>query len=201
MRNRLFLLVVLLLSFLGSCGLNRQVREMRTLADCEFRYEGLERASLAGVDVLRVAGTGDLEAGEAAVLFAALALGRLPLDLTVRVGVRNPNETAAAVNRLDWVLLIDDIEMGAGAVTDRVEIAPRGGAAVVPVHFSTELVSAFSGQSGESLIAFALNLAGGGDRPSRVTVRIKPTVTVGGKAVQVPGTITLNQEFSSGGPN
>jgi len=174
---------------------------MRTLADCEFRYEGLERAILAGVDVLRVAGAGDLEAGEAAVLFTALALGRLPLDLTVRVGVRNPNETAAAVNRLDWALLIDDIEMGAGVVTDRVEIAPRGGTAVVPVHFSTELVSAFSGQSGESLIAFALNLAGGGDRPSRVTVRIKPTVTVGGKAVQVPGTITLNQEFSGGGPN
>lgn len=201
MQHKRSSLIVLFLCFQVSCGLSRQVREMQALADCEFRYEGLRRASLAGVDVLRVAGTGDLSGTEIGTLLASLALGNLPLELTVMVGVKNPNDTPASLNRLDWVLLIDEIEMGAGTVTDRVEIAPRGGTAVVPVHFSTELISALSGGSGESVIAFALNLAGSGSRTSRVSVKIRPTILVGGKAVQMPGYITLSQEFSSSGPN
>jgi hypothetical protein len=199
MRKRSLLLGVFLVSFTASCGLRSQIAAMRTLADCEFRFEGVDRASLAGVDVLRAAEEGDLAPMELASIFTALALGRLPLDLTVRVGVRNPNDKAAALNRLDWVVLIDDMPMGTGTVTDRVEIAPRGGTASVPVHFSTDLVSALSGKSGESLIGFALNLAGAGERPSRVAVKIKPTVTVGGKAVRFPGTLTLTQKFSGSG--
>lgn len=192
----LFFVLAIALSLAAGCGVGRQVREMEALANCEFRFEGLERATLAGVDLLEAARTGGFEPGQGALLLTSMTMGNLPLELTVQVGVRNPNDAPAAVNRLDWVLLMDENQMGVGAVTERVEIPARGGTAVVPVHFSTDLASLFSGQSAESLIGFALNLAGSGDRPSRVTIRVKPTVSVAGRDLLLPGYITLSEEFS-----
>ncbi len=196
MAERLSCAFVVLLFLAAGCGVGRQVREMEALADCEFRFEGLERATLAGVDLLAAARAGGFDPGQGALLLASMSSGSLPSDLTVQVGVLNPNDVPAAVNRLDWILLIDENEMGAGSVTDRVEIPARGGTAVVPVHFSTDLASVFSGRSAEGLIGFALNFAGGGGRPSRVTVRVKPTVNVAGRDLPFPGYVTLSEQFS-----
>lgn len=130
------------------------------------------------------------------MLPTSMSMGKLPLDLTVRVGGRNPNNAPAAINRLDWVLLMAEKQMGAGSVTDRIEIPAHGGTAVVTVHFSTELASLSSGQSAESLIGFALNLVGSGEGPGRVTVRVRPTVSVAGGSLTLPGSITLSEQFS-----
>lgn len=196
LEHRVFPALAILLTLAAGCGVGRQVREMEALAGCEFRFEGLERATLAGVDLLEAARAGGLEPGQGALLLTSMSRGSLPLDLTVHVGVRNPNDAPAAMNRLDWVLFVDENQMGVGSVTDRVEIPAHGGTAVVPVQFSTDLASLFSGQSAESLIGFALNLAGSGERPSRVTVRVRATVSVAGRDLPLPGYITLSEQFT-----
>jgi hypothetical protein len=197
-RNHVVLLVLITVVLINSCGIKRQVNEMKALVNCGFRYEGLKHATLAGVDVSRVTGLIDLEAGDESTLFSALTFGKLPLDVTVNVGVKNPNQSMAAMNRLEWILLIDGIEMGTGAVTDRVILAPGGGTATIPISVSTELLTVLSGKSGDAAITFGLNLAGTGDKSSRITVKVKPTIIVGESAIHYPGYITLNREFSDG---
>lgn len=196
--NRFLFASLMLLVLALSCGIKRQADEMRNLAQCEFRFEGLSRVLVAGVDVSKVSDLGDLTVEDSSALFASLAFGSVPLEATVDVGVRNPTPSKAAVNRLEWILLIDDIEVASGAVPQRVEIGPNGGTAVIPVSFSTDLLKVLSGRSGESVINFALNLAGSSDRPSRVTVKVKPSVQLGGRTVQYPGFLTLNRRFSRG---
>jgi len=194
----LFTIILLVLFIISSCGVKRQVNEMKSLEVCEFRYTGLEKATLAGVDVSTVSRIEKLGAVEAAALFAAFACGQVPLEGTVGVGVRNPGPTAAAVSGLEWMLSIDEIDVAGGRVNDRVEIAPRGGTAVVPIRFSTELTRFLSGKPAEAIIGFGMNLAGSGNQPSRIKVRVKPDLEVGGKPVQFPGYITLTREFSNG---
>jgi hypothetical protein len=197
-RDNVVFLVLLIAAFFNSCGITRQGHEMKALSKCEFRYEGIKRATLAGVDVSRVTGLYDLEVDDESTLFAALTFGKLPLDVTVKVGVKNPSQSMAAMDRLEWILLIDGIEMGTGVVTDRVIIAPGGGTAIIPISFSTELVTLLSAKSGDAVMTFGLNLAGTADKPSRITVKVKPTIVVGESAIQYPGYITLNREFSNG---
>jgi len=194
----LVLLVFLVIPCMASCGVKRQVNEMEALSTCEFRYAGLRKATLAGVDVSKVTSLYDLETDVEAVLFTAITFAKLPFDVTVSVAARNPTQSAAAVNRLEWILLIDDLQMGTGTVTDRVEIAPGGGTALIPIHFSTDLVTALAGRSGEALVTFGMNLAGTADKPSRITVKVKPTILVGQRTTQYPGYITLTREFSNG---
>lgn len=196
--SRSLLATHVLLVLVLSCGIKRQAYEMRNLAQCEFRFEGLSRISLAGVDVSKVTSLEDVGVEGSSALFASLAFGSLPLEATVNVGVRNPTQSKAAINSLEWMFLIDDIEVASGAVPQRVEIAPNGGTAVIPVSVSTDLLKILSGRSGESVINFALNLAGSGDRPSRVTVKVKPSVHIGGRTIQSPGFFTLSKRFSSG---
>jgi hypothetical protein len=50
----------------------------------------------------------------------------------------------------------------------------------------------------DAVINFGLNLAGTGDQPSRLTVKVKPTILIAKKAMQYPGYITLTREFSDG---
>jgi hypothetical protein len=197
-RDIVLFVVLFAVPFMNSCGVKRQVTEMKAVVNCEFKYEGLRHATLAGVDVSKVTGIIDLDAGDESTLFTALTFGKLPLDVTVDVGVRNPTQSIATMNRLEWILLIDDVEVGTGAVTDRIVLAPGGGTATVPIRFSTELLTLLSGKSGDAVITFGLNLAGTADKPSRITVKVKPTIIVGEHAIHYPGYITLNREFGNG---
>ena len=197
-RTHVVILSVFVVGFMNSCGVRRQMNEMKALEDCEFRYEGLQHATLAGVNVSTIESVFNLRTDEASTLFTALAYGSMPLEGTVSVGVRNPTMSAAAMNRLEWVLLIDDVEVGTGAVTDRIDIPAGGGTATIPISFSTDLIRLLSDKSGDAIINFGLNLAGTADQPSRLTVKVKPTVLIGKKSVQYPGYITLTREFSDG---
>ncbi len=192
------LLLYIVLAFVNACGIVRQADEMRMLARCEFRFERLSKAVLAGIDVVDVQGMKDLSIEDSAAIFSALASGRLPLEGTVDVEARNPTSWPAAINRMEWILLIDDIEVATGVVPQRIEIAPNGGTATIPVTFSTDLLMLREGRSVDALINLALNLSGGYGSPSRITVKVKPSIVVGNTTLHYPGFLTLSREFSGG---
>jgi hypothetical protein len=42
---------------------------------------------------------------------------------------------------------------------------------------------------------FGLNLAGSGNRPSRMTLKVKPTIMVGTTPISYPGYLSVTNEF------
>jgi hypothetical protein len=187
-------LIFIALVWLASCT---QIREMKNLLYCDFRLATIENVNMAGIDVQKIKSFTDLSFVDGAKLLAAVASGSLPLNFTLNVEAKNPNGEKAALNKLDWLLLIDDIQVAEGTTTQRVEIPPANGTGIFPLQIRTDLAKVLSGQSGKNVVNLGLNLVGYGNKPSRITLKAKPTIMIGNMAMQYPGYISIKNEFGS----
>jgi hypothetical protein len=149
---------------------------------------------LAGVNIQDKHSLSDLSLMEMAKIGGVLAGGTLPLTFDLNVGIKNPNPDLAAMNKLDWILIIDDVEMTRGILNQRIEI-PAGTTLTFPVAMSLDLMKSLGGKSGDALINFALNLSGTGSHPSRIKLKAKPTIMIGTTPIEYPGYITIREEF------
>lgn len=186
--------MIILALILSSCSVLQQTSEMKNFARCDFRLESISNLNLGGVNFQDKQSMSDISFVDLARITTALAGGSLPMKFDLNVLARNPNPALAAMNRLDWILLIDDIEMTNGVLNDRIEIQPNA-VTTFPVAISFDLMKALNGKSGDALINFALNLAGAGGRPARVKLKAKPTIMVGNRMLEYPGYITVKQDF------
>lgn len=192
LKTSVFILFVLFTSI--SC---RQLRELQSFAKCDFRLANLENTTLAGINVQNVRSVSDLNLSQAARITQAYASGSLPLNLVVNMEVKNPNATTAAMNSVEWIMLIDGKEIVDGAVNERIQIAQDGGITNLPIRISTDLRKVLSGMPADQAINMGLGLSGNGGKPTRVTLKIKPSIMVGETVLRYPGYINVNQEFGN----
>jgi hypothetical protein len=186
-----------LLMLMTSCDVLNQVNQMSNLAKCEFRLQSVQQLNLAGINVQNVKKLSDLNYMDAAKLAAAVSTQQFPLDFTLNIEAKNPNTSAAGMTRIDWILLIDDIEMTQGILDKQVTIPANNGSAIIPMQIHVDLKKALSGKGADAIINFGMNLAGAGNQPTRFTLKMKPTITVNGFPITYPGYLSVKTEFSS----
>lgn len=190
--------LVMVVFFVSGCEILNQVQQMANLSKCEFRLKTVDQLRLAGVNIQQVRQLSDLSMMDAAkITTAAMSGGSLPLNFTLNVEAKNPNTAVAGLNRLDWTLLIDDIEMVSGVNENRVQIPANGGTSIIPLTISIDLKQALKGKSGDAIANFGLNLAGAGNQPTRITLKAKPYISVGSQTIAYPGYLTIQNEFTS----
>ena len=192
-----FLLLSVIALVMTSCDVVKQVQQMAMFTKCDFRLKTVENTFLAGVNIQRIQKLSDLNMMDAAMLTAAMTAKEVPLTFTLNVEARNPNTSPASMQKIDWILLIDDIEMAKGTNNQQVLIPANQGTVIIPLQISTDLKKSLTGKSGTAIINFALNLAGSGNTPSRITLKAKPTIMIGSFPIAYPGYITVSQNFSS----
>jgi hypothetical protein len=188
--------VLIAILIASSCSVLKQTSEIASFARCEFRIESARNIKLAGVNIQDKHSVSDISLMDMAKIGSVMARGTLPLTFDLNLGAKNPNPKLAAMNKLDWILYIDDIEMTRGILNQRIEI-PSNGVIVFPVAMNLDLMKSLNGKSGDALINFALNLGGTGSRPTRIKLKAKPTIMVGTTPIQYPGYITIQQEFGA----
>jgi len=177
----------------------QQLKQMANFTKCEFRMNSVQNTTLAGVNVQQIQSLSDLNLLQAGKITAAYASGTMPLTLTVNVDAQNPNDAAAAMNRMDWILLIEGKEIVTGTLNERVAIAPNGGTATIPVRISADLRKLMAQNSMEENINLGMGLAGAGGKPSpKLSLKIKPSIMIGSFTVPYPGYITLSTNFGTG---
>ena len=185
----------------AACGIFscQQLKQMANFTQCEFRMSSVENTSLAGVNVQQIQSFSDLNLLDAGRLTAAYATGSMPLTLTANVEARNPNNSVAAMNSLDWILLIEDRELVTGTLNDRVSIAPDGGTTTLPIRISTDLRKALAGKSARETAELGLGLVNNGNKPSKkMSLKIRPSIMIGSAVVRYPGYITIGTNFGTG---
>jgi LEA14-like dessication related protein len=158
----------------------------------------LEDPEIAGVDVSQVSSFTDLSLVDMGMISASFLKGALPLSFTLNVEVRNPNPAMAALNGLEYLAFIDDVKIASGQLDRRIEIPANGGVTTVPLRLSTDLIEIMKKDSRQALVNFGLNLADAGKRPTRVSIKVKPTILVGATEINYPGYFTVKHDFTSG---
>lgn len=187
---RKIIVSLLILITVTSCDVVKQIQQVTSFAACDFRLKDVQDVKLAGISVQNKRGAADLNIGDAARLGIAITSGTFPLTFNLNVEARNPNGMSAGLNRIDWILFIDDIEMVSGTNEETINI-PANGSNVFQLHMNVDLKKVLNGKSGQSLLNFGLNLAGSNGEPTRIKLKAKPSVMIGSRLVAYPGYITI----------
>ncbi len=190
--KKVFVYFFLLLT-ITSCDVVKQVQQAQNFVTCSFRLKEVQDVRLAGVSVQNKRGAADLNIGDAAQLAMALTGKTFPLTFNLNVEAKNANRAEAGLNRLDWILIIDDIEMVSGTNEEVINI-PANGSSVFPLKMNVDLKKVLNGKSGQSLLNFGLNLAGANGEPTRIKLKAKPSIMIGNRLVAYPGYITITGE-------
>ena len=176
--------------------MTKQAQNVSTLAKCEFRINSVKDVNLAGVELRNIKSVTDLSMGDAALILSGFASPIFPLSLTLIIDGKNPNSREAGLNRLEWILFIDDIQMTSG-IMDKPIMIPAKSSLNIPVEVGLDLKKVLSGNSSAAMLNFCMNLAGAGNTPTRFKIKLKPSVMVSGKKITYPGYITVNTEYLS----
>jgi len=190
------LLLIPLMLLSNRCGVVQQTQQMANLVNCDFRIASVQNLTLAGVNIQNVQSLKNLGVIDAARIMTAVAGNSFPLIFQLNLEGKNPNSSPAGMNRMDWILLIDNIQMTTGSVNDRFTIPPNNGTAMIPIQMNVNLKQVLQGKSLDAIANFAFNLAGAGNRPTRITAKIQPTIMIGNSPLTYPGYITINTDFS-----
>ncbi len=191
-----FFPLVLILLF-QSCDVAKQAQYSFLLAQCDFRIRSVENVNIAGVMVQNIKSISDLGFADMAKIMAALTSPIVPLTLQLNMEGRNPNDKPAGLNRLEWVLFIDDIQMTTGILERPLTIPANNGIAIIPVQIGLDLKQVLTGKSAEAILRFVMNLAGAGGEPTRFKIKLKPSILIGGMPISYPGYITVKTEYSN----
>ena len=187
--------IALSVLLLGSCT---STDELITLSKCEFRVVDATDIVIAGIPIEESMDYSDLTYQQILALLAAAQAGYMPISLNVNVEVMNPNSSLAAMNKADWILYLDGFKVAEDTFDERVEIPPNGGIVDVAIPVSANLSELMEGESADALINLAMNLTDVSEDPSKITLRIKPYIMVGGTLIPYPGFFDVSTEFTSG---
>jgi hypothetical protein len=183
------------------CGVSRQIGEAKTLGDCKYNIISADSMLVAGYDVREFRNIRKLEDFNP-IKYPRLAAGLLtrniPFGAKINLEITNPTSKLAALNQLEYRVLLAGKELANGFINQRVEVPSAGGKTVIPVHLKTNAYDLLTDDTTRDAFTNIIrNLSGEqGSTPTKVTIKIRPTIDMFNKAVNYPGYITIEQDLT-----
>ncbi|PID93350.1 MAG: hypothetical protein CSA95_08180 [Bacteroidetes bacterium] len=198
MKKTILSLLLFPLFFLSSCDILEQVVQVAALKECKFEMQQISNVRVLGIQLDNKTKVGDFSFADITKLTMAVSKGELPVEMDLNVKISNPNTQTAAMSRMDWQAYLDNNHLLDGVVHERVVIQPNGGQAIVPFHLSLDLEKVLGGEGLDAVLNLLLNLSGQKENePSRLQLKVKPFITVGGRSISYPGYVTVEQSIRS----
>ena len=187
----LFSAVILLIS---SCSVSKYAAFTR----CEFRLNSLQDLEVCNVKASEKESWSDFSYMQGQVVVDRLLKESFPFELTVNIEARNPGGKVAAVKSIQWIALIDEIQVAQGEVDHYIKITSDGGTGVIPLRLQIDLFDYLKGDDPQSKLNFALNLIKEGKQDSKLSLKIRPSIRISGQEIRYSDYFRLSKEFSTG---
>lgn len=195
--------VLLMAAMLGGCKALKDVTSALTdLKKLQFKLENVSNFTLAGTDISDMS---SLSAMQMISMGAAFAQKKIPVNFTLNVAARNPNDgtsggrsTPLYLRKLGWTLLIDDRTTISGVVDKRLEIPASGQSTMIPITVGLDLYQFFGDRGLNDMVNLALAIGGAQGSSSRLKLTAKVSVETPIGLVDYPGDITIvDQQFTN----
>ncbi|NDV64721.1 hypothetical protein D0T60_05635 [Bacteroides sp. 224] len=161
--------------------------------NCDYKYNSISNLDLAGIRVSE--GLSLTNITKATSLLSGNAAS-IPLNFTLNLNVNNPNQSAAFLSGLDYILSIDGIQFTTGSLSQALNV-PANGNSILPLGIGFDLATLLKGESKDAASGIIKNFLGIGSQKSNVSFQIRPSFAIGG--VSIPSPIYIPIEFSFGG--
>lgn len=188
MKRTIFLFLLLALN-LTAC---RSLRDIKNFSRCEFSLERIETVQLSGQDITGLQSLNELNILQAGnILRSAAQEKQLPLRLTFRLKVHNPNPKRAALNRVDYELWLFGKQAATGSSGQRMEIEAGQNASFL-LSIESDLWALFEGKDAKEIVEKGFRLRRkDGKATDAVELRIKPYIRIFNKQIPYPGYVRL----------
>lgn len=171
----------------------------------QFKLDKVTGMKVANVPLSNFSSISNIGVIDAANLLAAFTSGKLPVQFTLNVLAKNPNDgtggtkqSSAVIENLAWRLFIDSKETINGNVGN-ITVPGVGQSTNIPILMSFDLLKFFSNGQYNDLINLALALGGSSGTSSRITLKVKPTVSTILGPITYPGEFdVVDREFRGG---
>ena len=186
-------LIIISVSFLSLFSCNT-LSQLVAFKNCDYELVNLNNTAVAGVNLSGLQNVKDLSATSLLKVTTAILSGSLPLSATVNVKATNPNKNLAQIEKLEWAIDLNSTNILTGNVNQKISVPANGGQTVIPFNFQVDVLKLVKkGESNDNIFSMANNLLHAGEGSSTISIRIKPTVSVGGKNVST-GFITIKKK-------
>jgi len=187
-------LVILFVSVASFFSCNT-LSQLVAFKDCSYEFVNLSNTAVAGVSLAGLQDVKSLNATSLLKVTTSILSGKLPLNATVNVKATNPNSTRAEIAKLDWAIDLNNSNILSGNVNQKISVPANGGNTVIPFNFQLDVMKLFKkGENNDNIFGFINNVLRTGESSSTVSIRIKPTVSVGGRNIST-GYITLKKKI------
>jgi hypothetical protein len=178
------ILLVVIASFCGCDTVN--------MLNCSFEKRNVDNFSFAGIGFDKINSISDINIlTDGATILSALSKGTAPITFNLNVEGKNPNKSVAAIEQMDWKVLVDEAEF-LGSITEKFSI-PAEGTSILPIEIGFDAMSFIDGNTPESIFNLYQNITGkNASKESNASLKIKPTIN----GFEFPNYITLNQTIN-----
>lgn len=183
----------------SQCSVNRQITQAKALGDCKFNITSADSVYLSGIDVRKLKNLEDLNPMRYPQLATGFLAKSIPVSARLNIDITNPTNKTAAIDQLEYKILLAQQELFNGFVNQRIEVAPGGGTTRVPIKLNANVYQLIADEKTRSAFTdLVRNMSGSeGTKSSKLTIKIKPTLALGNKKIDYPGYITVDQEVTS----
>ncbi len=195
-----YLLFALSLTALSCSALKDLGSTMTNLSRTKFKLDSVTGFQLAGIPL---AGKSDVSFVDGARLLAAFSKNEFPATFTLNIAALNPNDgtggttkAASTLTSLAWTLIVDNTLTINGNIPNPISIPGTGQQTIVPLQMNLDLMKFFKDKGYQSIVNLALALGGLNGTPSRLSLRVKPTVQTDFGPISYPNEIdVIDKEF------
>jgi len=177
--------------FSGCGSVGEGLNSAYNITKCEYNYKSISNLSLSGMNL-----SNGINVTSIPKILGILngSASSIPLDFTLNLDVKNPNTTAAALNGLQYIISIDDVQFTTGRVNQSLNIA-GGASQTLPLNIGVDLATLMQNNSKTAVTNIAKNFLGIGNEKSNVSLQIRPTFMIGNQPITSPVYIPINFAF------
>jgi hypothetical protein len=155
--------------FFVSCNSSKETAKLViNLQKCEFKLDNVVDFKVAGIDISKIKSVKDISLSDAAKLAQTFNNKKVPTTFTLNVAALNPNngsngttQSTVTLQKLDWSLLVDGVQVTTGAVNQAIEIPSSAGQKIIiPLEMGLDLYEFFENKDYNSLINVAAAVGG-----------------------------------------
>lgn len=193
MKKRLLAILLIAITLISCDAAKQQASGVYNLVKCQYNYNSISGLSIAGINASNGLSLTSIPKVTAILTGTATSI---PLDFTLNLDVKNPNDGSAILNGMDYTIIIDNIEFTRGSVNQSLNIG-AGQTQTLPINIGFDLATLMKKNSKDAVTEIAKNFLGMGSRASNVSIELRPTFKVGDSRITSPFPIPVN--FSFGG--
>ena len=169
-----------------------QTAQMLNLKNCTFNVDGINHITMLGIDLSKGMSQSSLNAAQLINVTNSIMNRRLPVSFNVNLDVNNPNNLAASMGKMDYIISLNNKEVISSTFSDGFSI-PANSSGKVSIPISTDLFQLFSGETADAILNLAFKLAGAQSNPVNLGVKVKPYIVINNQSLAYPDYITINK--------